>query len=514
MNGCMSQDVFSSEERQKLLSEISVLKTENVRLLRLTHDTVYKDFFDACPDIIFKLNLNAEINFAHVPHRPEEYIASISGKKIFDVAPKEFHEKLRSGIVKIIQTGESFVYESEGRFLGKYKYYENFLSPMKNQMGNVIAIFFYSKDISKQKIIEQSLIKNQNTLKTIFENSEHFITVIDLDRKFIWFNKKSEALSPVIFGKKLELDCEAETFIPEENRANFVHSFNRALNGECINYIRQYTVNNTPYHLEIFINPVYEGGEITSVSLIGVDISRHKEHEDYLKQMNVELTQQNEQLNEFSYIISHNLRGPIANIMGLLDLFKYHKNDPDQLEQFLFHITKAVRKLDEIILDLNAVVTNQDNDVSNYSTVNLEEECMSINGLLSVQIKNVSAEFKYDFAACPDIHSIKSYIHNILYNLISNAIKYRRYDCAPVISLSSSKTSGMICITCTDNGIGMDLEKYQDKLFGFYKRFHSHVEGKGLGLHLIKKQVDALGGRIEVDSVVGKGTTFVILLPA
>lgn len=511
----MPEEIFTKEERQNLLAEIEVLKMENIRLTNQFHDDIYKAFFDACPDIIFKLDLNFKISFVHLPTRSPEYIESITNKNIFEIIPKVFHANLHAAIEKILQTGEPAFYETEGEFKGEEKYYDNFLSPLKNPKGEVVAIFFYSKDISKQKMIEKTLIKNQHTLKTIFENSEHFITVISLDRKFIWFNKKSEVLSPIVFGKKLELDCYAETFIPEKNRESFIEHFNHVLKGEHINYVRQYMVNNSPIYLEIFINPVYENGRITSVSLIGVDITKHKEHEDYLKRANVELTKQNEQLNEFSYIISHNLRGPIANLLGLVDLVKHQKKDWIQMEEFLFHITKAIQKLDEVISDLNFVVTNYDSDESSYSLVNLEDECRSITDLLSVQIKSVECEFRYDFSACPEIRFVKSYVHNILYNLISNAIKYKRDNCVPMVELSSYWVNAhTICIECKDNGVGMDLKKNQDKLFGFYKRFHSHVEGKGLGLHLIKKQVDAFGGHIEVDSVVGQGTTFRVVLPA
>ncbi|WP_018342803.1 PAS domain-containing sensor histidine kinase [Cytophaga aurantiaca] len=510
----MPNEIFTNEERQKLLKEIERLKAENARLLDVSQDAIYKAFFDACPDVIFKLDMDFNISFVHLPARSKEYIESISNKNIYDIIPNVFHASMQAGLQRSIQTGEPAFYESHGEFEGEEKYYENFLSPLKNKDGNVISIFFYCRNVTKQKLIEKSLIKNQHTLKTIFENSEHFITVISLDRKIIWFNKKSELLSPVVFGNKLELDCFAETFLPEKNRASFVEHFNHVLNGESINYVRQYTVDDAPFYLELFINPVYENAKITSVSLIGVDITKHKESEDYLKKVNVELTQQNEQLNEFSYIISHNLRGPISNLLGLVEIFKHHKEDATQTEQFLFHITKTTQKLDEVISDLNFVVTNHDSNVSNNSIVNLEDECSAIAGLLSVQIKKTEAKFKYDFSSCPEIYSVKSYIHNILYNLISNAIKYKREDCAPIVELSSCLVDkSTVCIECKDNGIGMDLKKYQDKLFGFYKRFHNHVDGRGIGLHLVKRQVELLDGYIKVESILEQGSIFKIYLP-
>ena len=515
----MNEGMFTAEERQKLLQEIERLTLENERLSAQVEDAgIYKFFFDTHPDVIFKIDVNYIVSFVHVPYRTAAYIESVNNKNILDLIPDTFHESIKTAMHESVRTGSPVHYKTEGTFDGEYKYYENFLAPIRKPSGEIRELLLYSKNVTAQKNIERMLIKNQHTLKTIFENSEQFITVINLDRKIIWFNKKSQEWSPLIFGQEIELDREADLFLPEAFRESFIEHFNQVLAGKSVNYIRKYTLDSKPFYLELSLNPVYEDGVITNVSLIGVDITRHKENEAFLKRANSELTQQNEQLNEFSYIISHNLRGPIATLMGLVDLFENNVNDQTgeakQTEQFLYHIKKTLQKLDAVIVDLNFVVTNKDESVSNYSLIDLKEECDSISDLLSIQIQSSGAEFVYNFKTAPVICSIKSYIHNILYNLISNAIKYKRHSYAPLIYLSSYQINDdTICIECKDNGIGLDLERYQDKLFGFYKRFHHHVEGKGIGLHLVKKQIELLKGKIEVQSTVDQGTTFKIFLP-
>ena len=111
------------------------------------------------------------------------------------------------------------------------------------------------------------------------------------------------------------------------------------------------------------------------------------------------------------------------------------------------------------------------------------------------------------------LYTVKSFLQSILLNLMSNALKYKRKEVPLEISIdariSEEKT---LCLSFTDNGLGIDLEKNKDKIFGIYKRFHPHIEGKGLGLHLVKTQVDLLGGEIEITSEVDKGTTFKIYL--
>jgi hypothetical protein len=108
---------------------------------------------------------------------------------------------------------------------------------------------------------------------------------------------------------------------------------------------------------------------------------------------------------------------------------------------------------------------------------------------------------------------MKPMVNSILYNLISNAIKYRSRDRNAVIKVSSVKEGSSVKISVTDNGLGLDIDKFKEKLFGLYKRFHSHVDGKGLGLFLVKLQTESLGGKVHIESVLGSGTTIDIFIP-
>jgi signal transduction histidine kinase len=108
---------------------------------------------------------------------------------------------------------------------------------------------------------------------------------------------------------------------------------------------------------------------------------------------------------------------------------------------------------------------------------------------------------------------VRSYVQSILYNLVSNAIKYRSPDRPLQIDVHTFPEGGFICLEVKDNGLGIDLEKNQQKMFGMYKRFHKQIPGKGLGLHLVKTQIEAVGGSIAVESEKGKGTTFKVLFP-
>ena len=122
-------------------------------------------------------------------------------------------------------------------------------------------------------------------------------------------------------------------------------------------------------------------------------------------------------------------------------------------------------------------------------------------------------EINTDFSAVNEYYTIKSYLHSIFYNLIVNSIKYRSPVRRPIIGISSSKREGKIFLIFKDNGSGFNLEKTAGQIFGLYKRFHSHIEGKGMGLFMVKTQVEVLGGKIKVKSRPDFGTEFEIELP-
>ena len=108
------------------------------------------------------------------------------------------------------------------------------------------------------------------------------------------------------------------------------------------------------------------------------------------------------------------------------------------------------------------------------------------------------------------IHANEPYLESIIYNLFSNALKYRSEKRVLELSISTFKDGNDVVLKICDNGVGIDLESYGQKLFGLYQRFHDHVGGKGMGLYLVKTQVEALGGSIAVESKVDHGTTFTI----
>jgi signal transduction histidine kinase len=133
-----------------------------------------------------------------------------------------------------------------------------------------------------------------------------------------------------------------------------------------------------------------------------------------------------------------------------------------------------------------------------------------VTGTLEDDIKDAEASISADFSKADSVVGISSYMESIFYNLISNAIKYKHPGRKPVITLESQMLDEYVQIDIGDNGLGIDLDAHKETLFGLYKRLHFHVDGRGLGLYLVKTQLTALGGKIDVKSKEGEGTIFTL----
>ena len=229
-----------------------------------------------------------------------------------------------------------------------------------------------------------------------------------------------------------------------------------------------------------------------------------------LTETNSELIKHNNELRQFSYTVSHNLRGPVASLLGLVNLV-----EPTALAQsdseILDHIRTSTERLDMIIKDLTKIIDIRHDIFKIRQKISIEEEIDETFAILRKDnlqsdvtlIKNIQQHY---------IYSVKPMVHSILYNLLNNALKYRSPERQPVIEITASEDEMYYIISVHDNGLGIDLKRNRDNLFKLYKRFHFHTEGKGLGLYLVKLQVEALGGHIAVESEINRYTKFTVYL--
>ncbi len=252
-----------------------------------------------------------------------------------------------------------------------------------------------------------------------------------------------------------------------------------------------------------------KSGIIPGVFLDITDIRNLEKEKGHLV---LELTKRNQALSQFNKIISHNLRAPVANIIGILELMEHldaEDEDRPALQQELTHLAAGV---DGIIKDLNGALSHNIEmneakskiafaDIIQGNLDLLASAVKEVHPILNIQCK---AEFAFGFPA---------YLNSIFYNLLANALKYRDPDRQLIINIETFTDVNHVHIVFNDNGRGINSSPSDDKIFGLYTRFHKEIEGKGLGLFITKQQIAFMGGTISAEGVEGEGLTIRIQLP-
>jgi signal transduction histidine kinase len=229
-----------------------------------------------------------------------------------------------------------------------------------------------------------------------------------------------------------------------------------------------------------------------------------------LRTTNEELVKYNNELLQFSYTVSHNLRGPVARLLGLSDLAQAEQNLA-QAKRWVDLMHKTAGDLDLIIKDLNKILDLRNEPDQYLEPVDFEKEWQQSLSLLQDSLtgqEEITATFNLR-----GIMTVRAMVQSIFYNLLSNAIKFRSPDRNLKVHASSWTTDGKAYLEIKDNGLGFDTRLHKEKLFKLYKRFHSHVEGRGIGLYLIKAQLEVLHGTIDVESAPDQGSLFRITIP-
>jgi len=287
------------------------------------------------------------------------------------------------------------------------------------------------------------------------------------------------------------------------------------MTGDPIHYEAYYPMlNGEPEWYNISLNAVKDHHDKTiGLCCSAINITSAKLAENERARITEDLERRNNDLEQFSYIVSHNLRAPLANITGLTQILKQADlplEERIETEDFLF---QSVKKLDEIIRDLNHILQVRREMKEKKEKIVLPELLSDILTSFHLVIERENIKVLTDFSEATELFSIKSYLYSIFLNLVSNSIKYRQPNKSLIIEIKSWLENDKLIIWFKDNGRGIDLTRKIDEIFGLYKRFHLDVEGKGIGLFIVKSQVKALGGNIEVQSQPGIGTAFLIWLP-
>ncbi|CAN5646745.1 hypothetical protein BH10BAC5_BH10BAC5_22810 [soil metagenome] len=380
---------------------------------------------------------------------------------------------------------------------------------MKDRMERLpTAILNALEKYSIQKTSQYEIERNEKKFKILVENAGDMISMIDAKGYILYVSPAVKYIlgyePDELLGKKFF------TAMTDEQAEESQKIFDELLKKPGVPYNRVSrfkTKDGRKLWMEGVVTNMLDDENVRAVIANHRDITERKNADEDRIKLAYDIFKRNKELEQFTYIVSHNLRAPLSNIIGFANEIT-ESNSDDEKELFMSELLKAVTRLDEVILDLNELLALKHQGREKKEDIDLKEILDSVKLSIKNIIDREKVEINCDFGKLPSINSIRSYMHSIFYNLILNSIKYKQPNVSPIIDISSGLKDGNIIISIKDNGRGIDLTKKRDQVFGLYKKFHPEIEGKGLGLFMVKSQVELLGGVIRIESQPDSGTKF------
>ena len=435
-------------------------------------------------------------------------IAPIKGENVLEAGYFLENKSKTKDYYDRVLSGTSFLTEVEIEKEGRKIFYELSFNPIIDDHGLIIGCSVYQRDITMRISAMEELKESESSLKEAQRIANIGNWEWDIKNNEI---KWSDQLYS-IYGK------DQKTFTPTyETFLELIHPEDREIFDK-----------NVCHNLENHEDPdishriILEDGNLRHVHQKGklffdknntvVRMAGTTQDITIMENARERILQQYRELQNFVYIISHNIRGPISTLLSLIDLLEH--NDNRDHKDIIMLMGNTVKKLDGTIKDLNHSLTLKNIATIDFEQVDLKGVMEDILILISDEIDKYHATIEFDFAKAPTAFGMKRYYSNIFYHLILNSIKHRSPERDPHIVIYSNTTPiGGIQIVLSDNGKGMELnEERRKKIFNMYGKLSGSTQGKGLGLYLVKTQVETMNGSIEVESKNGEGSIFTINL--
>ncbi|MCQ0109969.1 PAS domain S-box protein [Zhouia amylolytica] len=432
-------------------------------------------------------------------------------------------KSIQSAVTNAVRSGKSFDLELEMTTYQGNNIWVRSIGQVEMFEGRAKKLYGIFQDITEIKNYEISLKETNEKLNAILNSS--YVSIIGTDKNGLitHFNKGAETFlqysaeemigkeSPVIIHLPEEIEKRGKALSKQLNKniQGFDVFVELPKQGDYESqewtYVRK---DGSTFSVQLVVTPVKDDqGEIEGFLGVAADISELKNAEKEIKSLLSITTEQNDRLKNFAHIVSHNLRSHSGNFEMLLDVFV--STYPEfQKEKAIELLQLASRNLKETIQHLNEVVVINTEIDFKMENINLRNAVKATYNSISSLASEAQVEIINEVQEDALIKGLPAYVESILLNFITNGIKYRSHDRNSFVKLSSYQQNGYTILDVEDNGLGIDLNRHGDKLFGMYKTFHHNKDARGIGLFITKNQMEAIGGKIEVESKVDQGTNF------
>ncbi len=432
---------------------------------------------------------------------------------------KNIYPEIENVVSKLV-TFEKEIKDEKGN------YYLMRVLPYQTDAGQVDGAVLTFIPINEIKRATDQFTEIAERYRAVFENSYDGIMLIDKNGKISSSNHDFGG-----FSKEKIVRRSLLKLMPHPYGEILKEAIDQVMKGEPSSFFHfeSESTNGKKHWFSATVTPVLIKGEISGLAFITRDVTELKEKELELRQMGISLEKQvadrsnelairnkelkeiNSYLDSFVHGAAHDLRAPITQIKGMLNLFPKIKEETKK-EVVFQELSSCVKRLEKTLTGLIEMIDFQKNNNRISKDINLLRSFREVTAQLDYDIKQTKAELTIDIPMDLTVNFIQAYVTSIFYNLMSNALKYRDYDKELKIKVSVKQEENFVVIKVSDNGIGIDLNRYGHFLFQPFKRLTVEREGTGIGLSIINNVVRKNGGRIEVESKLKEGTQFTVFI--
>ncbi len=376
--------------------------------------------------------------------------------------------------------------------------------------GSVSGFYVHGADITPIKKLEDGLRASEQKFKLFLENAPDAMVITDSFGIIQLINSQCTRVfgytRDELIGQAIELLTPEASVIRHiaSSQKNVQHAEPKQTDSLFrLNGVRK---NGAIFPVDISLSPL-ETEEGLLIAAAVRDMTETVEKEKEMLQSVEIISDQNKRLINFAHIVSHNLRSHSGNLSRVVDLIAEAESEEERSEM-LVYLRQVSEGFTETVNHLNEIVAVQTKKNVEQESVDLYiyiERCLE---LIAMDIKEANVMVHNNVPRGTTFEYNTAYLESILLNFLTNGIKYRAKDRQPYVDLSIEKIGHELVLHIKDNGIGIDMEKNGARLFGMYSTFNKNQDARGIGLFITRYQVEALGGRIEVQSALGEGTTF------
>ena len=412
-----------------------------------------------------------------------------------------------------VKTGETLTVENRWKSAadGLYRWFLARAVPIRDSQGNISRWVGSHTEIEEHKQMMLALEESTRKFQFLAESIPQMVWTTEPDGYHDYFNQRWLDYTGLTMEESMGLVWN-DVLHPDDRQRAWERWQYSLRTGEYYEIEYRFKNGRTGVYRWFLGQAVPmrdQNGNIIKWFGTCTDIEDHKRAEEELVEKNLELERINYDLDSFVYTASHDLKLPVINMGGLFNELtrSAHFSDPDA-PRIIEMFNRSLRQLNDTIHDLSEVVKVQKTKERELEEIDLQQAANDVMLGLQDLLQDAGATVDTDFTQAPSVFLTRASLKSILYNLLSNAIKYRAHDRSPEIRLSSKNVGNFVELKVEDNGLGIDMNKHQNKLFQMFKRFHNHVSGSGLGLYIVNRLLTNHEGYINIESTLNEGTTF------